>query len=203
VDAPALDRKVFVDRRLVIVIACHVRTQQQSIRGNDVVGCDLGAAATIVELERIVDVTGRIIDVHFASCRRAVTQDCVTKGLWASGISRPQMSCGEKKNGERCEMKCEHGSVLCTNRIKMVVSRKREDCWVSGRDGKSGSYPVVPEKVLLRIYFRTALLPIGYSAEAPPPARFGCDGEVLHPSNSGEGRFRAIMFTRHNFGAIS
>jgi hypothetical protein len=49
-----LQLQVFVDWRLVIVIACHVRTQGQSIYGNDVVGCDLGAAATIVELERTV-----------------------------------------------------------------------------------------------------------------------------------------------------
>ena len=97
--------EVFVNRSLQVVIAGYVHAQRRSIRGNYVMRCDLGTAATIVELERGVDVTARTVDVHFASCRPAVTQDCVAKRLGTGSVSCPQMRGGEKKSGERCETK--------------------------------------------------------------------------------------------------
>jgi hypothetical protein len=59
------------------------------------------------------DVTAGTVDVHLASCRPAITQDCVPKRLGAGSISRPQMKAGEKQSGERCETKREHSSALC------------------------------------------------------------------------------------------
>ena len=44
---------------------------------------------------------------------------------------------------------------------------------------------------------------MGYSAEAPLQYASVATVTVLHPSNSGEGWFRAIMFTGHDLGPIS
>jgi hypothetical protein len=144
-----LNGEVFVNRSLQVVVASYVRAQWRPIRGHYVMRRDLWTAASIVKLERGVDVTAGTVDVHFASCGSAIAQDCVAKRLGAGSVSCPQMRDGEKQSGQRCETKREHSSVLCQQIMPPTgwkigsASRKRADCWLFASDGQTESNPPI------------------------------------------------------------
>ena len=78
--------EMFVNGSLQVVVAGYVRALWRPIRGQYVMRRDIGTPATIVKLERGVDVTAGTVDVHFCSGLPVITQDRVAS-VWRLATS--------------------------------------------------------------------------------------------------------------------